>query len=166
MKRVWNYKNENENYKIEFKRSSWTGKQTLTINDTVLPLEKTNEFKHSDIPIKIGEKDAVLSLIGAKVDIIVDGFSLTTGKEYVPPVKQPWYGKLFCGLCIAIPIGFLGGAVPIIMGIFSAMLCYRTSISPKMNTFVKVLLSIIITIAAWILTFLIVTSLTAAINNL
>ena len=85
-------------------------------------------------------------------DIVIGGVYAISGKEYR---KRPAWAMLFIIVCLAIPVVSLGGALPFVIGIGGAGICIGIS-KGKLPIVVRVLFCLIITLAAWVVTFLLV----------
>jgi len=165
MKRNWNITVDGHTYDVAFKRSEWTGKQTLTIDGEEMNVGTAKAFKQTEVPIKFGDTDAILSMVNGGADIIVDGKSVLTGEEYVKPKKAPWFTWVFVVICVAIPICTLGGALPVLIGLLSAGGCYKIGVSGKMKSVVKFILMLLIAIVAWLAVGLVLMGTTMLLNS-
>lgn len=151
MEKRWTIPVDGINHDVLFKSSAWSGKQTLTVDGNTIPLKQSfaQTFTGAEYPVQIGSKICQLAVVGSKADIAVDGRFVGSGKPYAPIGKVPWWGWVFVGACLLVPVVALGGALPIIIGLLGAVACARLSIAPNMATPVKVLCCLGVTVAAW-----------------
>lgn len=153
MTQNWNVEIEGQQYEISYKPSIWSGKIKLMINgeETILKSNGLQGLVGIDAPFDIGGKQLQFVRTGQKADIAMDGVFIDSNKEYQPIGKVPWWGWIFVVLGLAIPVAALGGALPFLIGFGDAIICARISVKRGMNTVVKVLICLGVTILAWIL---------------
>ena len=141
-------------HEVTLKTSAWSGKHTLTVDgesSVIQPKLKPALLGLTEQPLTVGGRDCQLVIIGRKADLAVDGVYLTSGQPYVPYQSLPGWAWIFLVLCILMCL--TGGALPMGIGLGSAIWCGRTSVSPHLSTAMKVLTCVGITVLAWIALF-------------
>jgi hypothetical protein len=148
---------------ISLKSSQWTGKRQIELNGkpVEIPKKPFQAFTGIDFPIKIGDADVRLVLIGNKADIAINGKYLNSGKPYIPLKGIPWWTWIFVIACLAVPIIASGGAFPAVLAVLGIIWCIRVAISPDLKTPIKVICCLGVTGLVyglfWILITLVVT---------
>jgi len=148
---TWKVQLEDTTHEIVIKKDLIFNKHKLIIDgkEMILSNSLKNTWIGIDKLILIGNKEAIFTRRGSKFDIAIDGIYIDSKKEYVPLDKMQWWSWIFVGLCLLIPIVALGGILPVIFGIYGAMLCVQTSTNPRMKVATKILLNTLITAFAW-----------------
>lgn len=133
----------------EFKK----GKHILVANGVTIEMKNKfmNSFLGFDEPIQLDGIEARFVFEKNEPDIAINGVFMRSGKNYV---KRPAWVLVFAILCALIPIISLGGAIPVLFGLGGISLCVITSKS-SLPSAIRVILCTVITLAAWILTFVI-----------
>jgi len=126
-------------------------KHTLTVNGVphVIKVGFLSAMLGIDEKFDLNGREARFVMVRGKPDVVVDDVHLQSGKPYV---KRPTWAIVFAFICLAIPVVSLGGALPILLGLGGASLCIMVAKS-TLPLAVRVMLAVIITIAAWVLLF-------------
>ena len=130
------------------------GKHVLTANGVPLAVKGgiMSALLGFDEEIIIDGKEARFVFEKNQPDIAVDHTFLRSGADYR---KRPAWVLVFAILCLAIPIVSLGGAIPVLLGLAGVALCVVTSKS-SLPAAIRVVLCTVITLAAWVLWFLLI----------
>lgn len=149
--KTWKINVNGKENEVIFTPNQWSGKHKLTINGNEVQLKKKpfQAFVGTDQAINVEGKECRFVLIGNKADIAVDGTYVDSKKAYVPLKSMPWWAWIFIVACIAIPIVSLGGALPVVIALLCSMWCVRVSVSPSLNTAIKVFCCLGISALAW-----------------
>ncbi len=148
----WESQINGKDYKISYERIK--GKHVVTVNGepTTVKCGFMSAMIGFDEKFMIDGNEARLVIARNKPDIVVNGVFLQSGKEYI---HRPAWAMGFALACVLIPIVSLGGALPILFGIGGATLCINVSRS-SMSTLARVISCTFITLAAWILWFVMI----------
>ncbi len=103
-----------------------------------------------DYPITIGENNYIIALRGKSLRIAYNGKYLDNNEEFIPKVELPAWTWVFIALNLVIPIISLGGVINFLLGFLGIIICAAVCRSAKIPTAVKVILSIVTTIAMWV----------------
>lgn len=152
--RVWDVEVDGINYNVKFAHEG-AFKENLYINGKEEYYEKgiTSVITGLNISFKLGSKEVRLIKKGEILDLVVDGYFLDSGDEYIPKAKMPRWNFIFIFFCILLPILTLGGGLPIIMAIIGIYATYRISINPYIGS--KKIVNSAIVVSIYLLTFLI-----------
>ena len=129
------------------------GKHQLTANGE--PIEVKKSFIRSflsvvDEEIMLDGMEARFVIEDGTPDIVVDGFHVESGKEYISLPKWVW---VFCAACVIMFVG--GGLLPALLGIGGASLCLKVS-KMRMPVITRVMLCLGITVGAWAIMLMVV----------
>ncbi len=155
MSKVFEWTSEIDGQAYDFSYRRVKGKHEITVNGKATTLKSgfvslVNGFDEG-FYLENG-KEARLVLSGKNPDVAVDGVFLRSGKKYI---KAPGWSVIFGILCLLIPISTVGGVLPAAIGFGGAFLCMAVSKS-QLPTITRLLLCIVITGAAWVLTYSII----------
>lgn len=155
-KKEWNLEIDGNMYNVVLERSLWLGKIKIYINEVEQGIINVpfQTYKGLDHPIYIGGKECRLVVLGNMADIVMDGVLVDSGKAYMPFLKTPLWTWIFIVGCLAIPVINQGGLIPAALGILGSVYCIRIGVSPYMKTKIKVLASLGVVLAAWVLWFI------------
>ncbi|HAN21896.1 MAG: hypothetical protein A2Y15_06180 [Clostridiales bacterium GWF2_36_10] len=141
-------------------------KPKVTVNGNIIPFKSPvfRDFTGMDIPILINNKEMRLVVIGNKADLAMDGKFINSGKPYVPLAKMPAWTWLFVIACCAIFVVAVGGAIPAVISVLGSIYCVRVSINNNLNTQMKMLICLGITIAAWLVYYIFINVVISLLN--
>ncbi|BCZ46232.1 hypothetical protein psyc5s11_22990 [Clostridium gelidum] len=140
-------------YNVEFYRKIFS--RGLRVNGQDIPLQKSKTLgTTSETHFLLGSKNAILVIIGNKIDVALDGKYIDSGNDYVPVASMPKWAWIFIILNGLVIIG--GGALPFLLAFLGVTISIRTSISAKMKFIPKLLICIVITIINYALIFTII----------
>jgi len=135
-----------------FSHEKVKGKHVLTSNG--VPIEIKGGFLSMilgfDETFMLDGKETRLVIEKNVPDVVADGVYTQSGKVYT---QRPGWVLVFAILCLLIPIVSLGGAIPAVLGILGIAFCVSVSKS-SMSVSARVIVCILITLAAWVLWFL------------
>lgn len=147
MKKTWEVKIDEQMHKVELNN------QKLVVDGEKLKLRKFKKKSgliHEEYEIPVGPKNALLVLKNMSApQLVIDGLDCATGEEYVP-VKLPKWAYVFIVLHF---VNFLNGALGCCIAIIGISATSAVCFNQKMNTVMKIVLSIAILALALILTF-------------
>ena len=145
----WESVINDKNYTFAYQRIK--GKHTLTVNgnSTTIKSGFMSALFGFDEEFNLDGTAARLVIENKKPDIVVDGVYIQSGKKYV---KRPAWVIAYVIICVAIPIVSLGGAIPALLGFAGATVCISVSKS-TLPLPARLIICTLITIAAWILLF-------------
>ncbi|SFC55528.1 hypothetical protein [Clostridium uliginosum] len=147
-KKTWIIIVDGISYNIELKQKLFSKK--LFVNNEEVPFEKSKYLgMANETHFMLGIKEAVLVSLGNKIDVAIDGKYLNSGREYVALERMPAWTWIFIVLNGLVIIG--GGALPFLLAFMGMTLSIRISLSQRINTFLKVLLSFLLTSINYIL---------------
>ena len=134
------------------------GKRTVTVDGRADPIP--TKFIHSIVglehPVLLGGQECRLvvapGFTKTTVDLAVNGVFLDSGKPYEPLKKVPGWAWIFVVLCLLII--FMGGAVPMLVGLLGAYGCIAMA-RGKNSTGAKVVGCIAVTVVCWAVVFLV-----------
>ena len=109
-----------------------------------------------DFPISIDEADYILAVRGNKIRLVNEGKYVDNGEEFLPQKPFPKWYYIFAVLNIAIPVISLGGLVNAAIGFCGASLCAAVANGKIQSMSVKLLICMLITLAAWVIWILFV----------
>ena len=116
-----------------------------------LSMEAKLIYFTEDYPITIGGKDYILAIRGNKVRFAYNGRYLDNNEEFRTRVLLPKWIWIFVALNLAILIISFNGLMNISYCFLSILICGIIGKSDKISTAVKVILSVVTTVAMWVL---------------
>lgn len=153
-------KNKNKNWKVtvdgieynvEFYRKTFSS--GLRVNGQDIPLEKSKNLgTTNETHILLGTKTAILVIMGNKIDLALDDTYMDSGKKYVPCGSMPKWCWIFVVLNGLVAVGL--GAIPCLLAFIGVTLSLRVSLSVEMKLIPKILICILITVANYVLFFI------------
>ncbi|MDR2888995.1 MAG: hypothetical protein LBV33_04040, partial [Lachnospiraceae bacterium] len=147
----WSGELNGKRYDISYQRVK--GKNVVTTNgvETVVKAGFMSSLMSFDEPFTFDNINARLVVVKGKPEVVVNDVYLQSGKPYQ---KRPDWLIVFVILCLLIPIVNLGGFLPIALALAGIALCSAVSRS-EWSTKVKVLVCTLITVADWLIFFLV-----------
>lgn len=142
MSRKWDVRVDERPYTIERKGAK------VLVNGEKFKIRKLSHesgFFQSEYQVPVGSKTAllVIDMVGS-AKLIIDGKDCATGEDYVPQ-KLPGWAWIFVVLHF---INCLNGAIGALVAIVGLMATFSISCNRKINVVVRVLLDIVILVAA------------------
>lgn len=131
-----------------------TGRGTtylISIDDQMEQKVKLGTFTAmADHVTEIDGHPVAVKFFGKNVRISVDGFYVDDNTPFDPLLPIPKWAYVFIALNVLIPISTLGGVIPAVIGFGGASACTYAA-RAKFGTPMKVFISFLITIVAWVL---------------
>ncbi len=116
-----------------------------------LSMEAKLIYFTEDYPITIGGKDYILAIRGNKVRFAYNGRYLDNNEEFRTRVLLPKWIWIFVALNLAILIISFNRLMNISYCFLGILICGIIGKSDKISTAVKVILSVVTTVAMWVL---------------
>lgn len=155
-KRSWTLALADGEHTVEMEHNYWSGRRTVRVDGVVAHQARPRfiDFGSAD-PFTAAGRPA-LSVIATnglsfKLDVVVDGRSLTTGLPYDPPLPFPAWGWVFAILCLLIPFVAAGGVVPMLLGFVAAGLVRNVAVDPRRAQTVRAFICLGIAVGAWLI---------------
>lgn len=147
---TWESNIEGKEYLFSYQRIK--REYVLTINgiSKTFPVKFMEFILGSNNHFLFDNKEFILVVSSNNPDVVVDGSYLRSKKQYG---QQPAWVWIFIVLCWLIPVFTLGGALPVVIGLFGALLCKKIS-KTTLHILWRLLICALITLLAWALLFL------------
>lgn len=136
-------------HELTFSQTVFTGKRELEVDGIPVKVKKAgvrDMFCETEYPLVVDGNNLSIIIRGARVDVILDGKSVITGKEFIPIPKWSW---IFVAACLGILVISGGGAVPGAISFIGATTCISITKLSKINTLFKIILCIAVTVICW-----------------
>lgn len=141
----WESTINNKNYAFSYQRVK--GKHILTINGVpnTIKVSFFSTLFGFDEKFDLDGIEARLVIERQIPDIVANGIYVKSGKAYR---SRPVWATVFAFICIAMPVATLGGALPMVFGLFGGILCIRVS-KTSLPIAARIILCTLITLAVW-----------------
>lgn len=116
------------------------GQWELTVDGTtsrIQPKLQPSLLGLSTATVMLRQKECQLVCLGRRADLESDGVYLGSGLPYKAYSSLPVLGWVFAVLCLLMCL--MGGALPMVIALISAMWCGRISVTPWYPTSRKIL---------------------------
>jgi hypothetical protein len=145
-----------------------TGRETIALDGDII-FDKISWKFRNEVPVKLRSGRDAKTVVRMKYGLIPNIILLVDGVEIAPTTQGtskpvPWWGWVFVGACVVLPIVTVGGAIPAAVGFGGAALNGKIAGS-DWNVAARVLAMSAVTLAAWILVFGLILALAAILGS-
>jgi len=150
-KKITQWESQIDGEKYEFSHQKVKGRHLLTVNGNLIEIRGSfmSTLLGFDEKFTLDSKEARLVIERNVPDVVVGGIYLQSGKKYIP---RPAWVLVFAVMCLLVPVISLGGLIPAVLGFGGTAVCVSVS-KTDLPSIAKVIICVIITLAAWLLVF-------------
>ena len=160
--RTWTFKLEDGTHTVDLEHGYFSGKRTIYVDNKLVLEEKKSFDTGSAHSFQINGHTCTVHVqvkgFGFNFDCTIDGRSVETGQEVLPPLPLPGWAWIFIVGCGIIPILTLGGAIPGGVGVGGAYFCATLAKDANKDTGTRILMCAGITGLCWVIIFVLLSS--------
>jgi Fas apoptotic inhibitory molecule (FAIM1) len=159
-KKIWSFAVDGTSHTVEFEQGALFERKIVRVDGTVLDKKLAHrkrwvQFIGSEDGFMLGSHQVIIYtyLKGFRFkydvtyDLAVDGISIQTGEPVLPPLPIPgWVWPL---LVLNGVIAFLGGAIPVVIGLIGTANCFRIARDPKKSSDKRIGWCVLDTVFSW-----------------